>query len=141
MIHAGARKTCFTGYFDKITMVLPNHGLACRLKWQPPTGVGCFTIIRLQAGLMPLWIVAYATIAVTTVTAETFHVELTPSAAAGPLQVAAGVEVQWLRKWQVAAGVEVQWLRKRGSAVRNETKRHRRGRGEATGEAVPRSVV
>ena len=105
-------------------MVLPNHGLTCGPKCQPPTWVWCFTIIRLQAWAVPTWIVAYATIAETTVTAETFHVELAPSAAAGPLQGAAGVEVQGLRKWQGAAGVEVQGLRKRGSAGRNETKRY-----------------
>nr|CDL66022.1 unnamed protein product [uncultured bacterium] len=124
MIHVGARKTCFTGYFDKITMVLPNHGLTCGPKWQPTTWAGCFTIIRLQVDTVPTWIVACATIAGTTVTAETFHVELAHPVAAGPLQWAAVVEVQWLRKWQWAAVVEVQWLRKRRSAVRNETKRY-----------------
>lgn len=122
MIHAGARKTCFTGYFDKITMVLPNHGLACGPKLQPPTGAGCFTIIRLQAGAVPTWIVAYATIAGTTVTAETFHVEQAPSAQPEPLRGACVAEVRGLRKWQGRAVVEVRGLRGRGSAARNEAK-------------------
>lgn len=108
MIHGGAGKTYFCGYFDKITMVLPNHGLACGPKRQPPAGAGCFTIIRLQAGSMPLWIVAYATIAGTTVTAETFHVKQAPSAQPEPLRGACVAEVRGLRG--------------RGSAARNEAK-------------------
>lgn len=122
MIHAGARKTCFTGYFDKITMVLPNHGLACGLKRQPPTGAGCYTIIRLQAGAVPTWIVAYATIAGTAVTVETFHVEPAPSAQPEPLRGACVAELRGLRKWQGRAGVKVRGLRGRGSAARNEAK-------------------
>ena len=87
---------------------------------QPPAWVGCYTITRLQAVSVPTWIVADATIAEPTVTAETFHVEQAPSAPAEPLQGAAVVEVQGQRKWQGAAVVEVQGLRERGSAARNE---------------------
>ena len=123
MIHVPTNKTYFRGYFDKITMVLPNHGLEKPTVTQPPAGVGYCTIIRLQARTLPIWIVADATIAGTTVTAETFHVEQAPSAPDEPLQGAAGVEVQGLREWQGAAGVEVQGLRERGSAARNEAER------------------
>ena len=124
MIHVPTNKTYFCGHFDKITMVLPNHGLARQPKWQPTAWVGCYTITRLQAGQEPSRIVADATIAEPTITAETFHVKQAPSAQPEPLQGAAVVEVQGLRKWQGAAVVEVQGLRKRGSAVRNETERH-----------------
>ena len=120
MIHVPTNKTYFCGHFDKITMGLPNHGLAMLTVTQPPAGVGYCTIIRLQAGQELSRIVAGATIAGTTVTAVTFHVEQAPSAPDEPLQGAAGVEVQGLRKWQGAAGVEVQGLRERGSAARNE---------------------
>ena len=120
MIHVPTNKTYFCGYFDKITMVLPNHDLAMLTVMQPPAWVGCYTITRLQAGGKLSRIVADATIAEPTVTAETFHVEPAPSAPDEPLQGAAGVEVQGLRKWQGAAGVEVQGLRERGSAARNE---------------------
>lgn len=120
MIHVPTNKTYFCVHFDKITMVLPNHGLAMLTVTQPPAWVGCYTITRLQAGHKPSRIVADATIAGTTVTAAMFHVEQAPSAPDGPLQGAAVVEVQGLRKWQGAAGVEVQGLRERGSAARNE---------------------
>ena len=109
MIHVPTNKTYFCGHFDKITMVLPNHGLAMLTVTQPPTWVGYFTIIRLQACQEPSRIVAGATIAEPTVTDETFHVEQAPSAPAEPLQGAAGVEVQGLRE--------------RGSAARNEAER------------------
>lgn len=99
MIHENTKKTCFWGYFDKITMVLPNHGLEMPTVTQPLAGVGWCTITRLQAGAVPTWIVAYATIAETTVTAETFHVELPPSAQPEPLRGACVAEVQGLRKW------------------------------------------
>lgn len=120
MIHVPTNKTYFCGHFDKITMVLPNHGLARHTKQQPTAWVGCYTITRLQACQEPSRIVADATIAEPTITAETFHVKQNPSAPAGPLQGAAVVEVQGLRKWQWAAVVEVQGLRERGSAARNE---------------------
>lgn len=122
MIHVPTNKTCFCGHFDKITMVLPNHGLAMPTVTQPPAGAGCYTITRLQAGRKPNRIVTDATTAGTTVTTETFHVKRTPSAPAEPLQGAAVVEVQGLRKWQGAAVVEVKGLRERGSAARNEAK-------------------
>lgn len=123
MIHVPTHKYTQVAIFDKITMVLPNHGLAMLTVTQPPAWVGYCTIIRLQAGQELSRIVAYATIAEPTVTAETFHVKQAPSAPAEPLQGAAGVEVQGLRKWQGAAEVEVQGLRERGSAARNEAER------------------
>lgn len=89
---------------------------------QPPAGAGCYTIIRLQAGRKPIRIVAYATIAGTTVTAETFHVKQAPSAQPEPLRGACVAEVRGLRKWQGRAVVEVRGLRGRGSAARNEAK-------------------
>lgn len=122
MIHGGAGKTYFCGHFDKITMVLPNHVLRMPTVTQPPAGAGCYTIIRLQAGAVPTWIVAGATIAGTTVTAETFHVKQAPSAQPEPLRGACVAEVRGLRKWQGRAVVEVRGLRGRGSAARNETK-------------------
>ena len=124
MIHEYTSKHAQEVIFDKITMVLPNHGLTMLTVTQPPAGVGCYTIIRLQAYCKSIRVVAYTTIAGTTVTAETFHVEQAPSAPAEPLQGAAVVEVQCLRKGQGAAVVEVQCLRGCGVAVCSETTRH-----------------